>query len=71
MDAGRQRELLPHYVAVVLLVGGSLAAVRAVLGSVAPWVAVPGVVVVVLGYPTAVRSLGFAPSAWEEPDGSD
>jgi len=43
-----------------------MAAVRAAFGDVVPAVDILGVVVVVLGYPTVARLVGFAPGAWEE-----
>ena len=66
MNWDRQRELLPHYAAVFLLIGVYMAAVRAAFGDVVPAVDILGVVVVVLGYPTVARLVGFAPGAWEE-----
>lgn len=66
MDWARQRELLPHYAAVVVLTVLLLGGARALLGQVEPWVDLLGVVVVVLTYPSVVRFLGVAPSGWDD-----
>lgn len=65
VDLGSQRELLPHYAVVLLVVVVALGGVRATLGDVSPLVNVAVVVVVVLVYPTIVQLLGVAPEAWQ------
>ncbi|MFT4922207.1 MAG: hypothetical protein ACI8XM_001420 [Haloarculaceae archaeon] len=66
MDMNRQRELLPHYLAILCLVILVLAAIRLTLGDVGLPGNLAGVVVVVLLYPTVVRALGVAPSRWDD-----
>jgi hypothetical protein len=65
MDWSHQRALVPHYAAVVLLIGVYVIAVRVAFGDVVPLVDIVGVLIVVLSYPTIVRSLGVAPNDWE------
>jgi len=66
VDLGTQRELLPHYVVVLVVVLLALAGVRAALGTVNPLVNLAVVVVVILVYPSIVQVLGVAPAAWQE-----
>ncbi|MEF8775815.1 MAG: hypothetical protein V5A43_04835 [Haloarculaceae archaeon] len=65
MDLGRQRELLPHYVGILVSIVLVLVAIRGSLGDVGVPGNLAGVVAVVLVYPTVVRVLGVAPSSWE------
>jgi len=62
MDRDTQRQLLPHYVAVVVLTVLALTVTREL--SDGGWVNLLVVVVVVLTYPTVVRVLGVEPDAW-------
>lgn len=66
MDLAGQRDLLPHYVAVVVLVGAAVAGLRSLFASVPVWLDLLAVVVVVLGYPSLARWLDIAPAAWTE-----
>lgn len=59
-------ELIPHYVASLLLILGTVWGLRYVVGNLGIWVELPIVLAVVLAYPTIVRQLGVAPAAWEE-----
>lgn len=68
MDASRHLELVPHYVANLLLVLLAVGALRAVAGDVGIAVELVVVVVVVLAYPSLVRWLGVAPGSWEKSD---
>lgn len=61
-------ELLPHYLALLILIFLVLAIVRAAVGDLGFWIELAIVIAVGLGYPTLVRVLGIAPSAWERPD---
>lgn len=69
MNQARHLELLPHYLANLVLVVLAVGAVRRFVGDFGVPVELGLVVVVVLAYPTAVRMLGVAPSAWEDPEG--
>jgi hypothetical protein len=69
MDRARHLELLPHYVANLVLVVAAVGALRRFVGDFGVPVELGLVVVVVLAYPTVVRMLGVAPSAWEKPEG--
>jgi hypothetical protein len=66
VDPGTQRELLPHYVVLLVVLLIALAGIRAVLGDVNPLANIAVVVVIVLVYPTIVELLGVAPEAWRE-----
>ncbi len=58
--------LLPHYVASLLLILGTIWGLREFVGNFGFWVELPIVVLIVLGYPSLVRLLGIAPSGWEK-----
>lgn len=49
-----------------MLITLSLGGLRTALGQVSAWVDLVAVVTLVLAYPSAVRTLGLAPDAWEE-----
>lgn len=57
--------LVPHYVASLLLILGTVFGLRYVVGDLGIWVELPIVIAIVLAYPTIVRRLGVAPDAWE------
>lgn len=65
MDFDRLRELVPHYVAMLLLVFLGLAVIRALVGDVGFWVELVVIFVIVFAYRPAVVRLGVAPSQWE------
>ena len=65
MDIGRQRDLLPHYLAILVAVVVVLGWTRLAVGDVGAPVNLGLTVVVVLAYPPIVRVLGFAPQHWE------
>lgn len=65
MDLGRQRDLLPHYVAILASVVVVLGSTRLAVGDVGAPVNLGLTVAVVLAYPTIVRLLGLAPRSWE------
>lgn len=69
MNTKRQKQLIPHYVAVVVLTVVTLGVVQELAGG--GWINLLAVVVVVLTYPTLVRLLGVEPAAWSGDDGSD
>ena len=70
MDRETILELVPHYLAMLLLVFLVLGAVRAVAGQQAFWIDVLIIAVVVFSYRPIVRRLGIAPSLWEREDSS-
>ena len=65
MDTARLMELAPHYLAMLLLVFLTLAAVEALVGQINFWVEMGIIVVVVFAYRPVVIRLGVAPSGWE------
>lgn len=62
----RSLELVPHYLANLLLIIIAVGGLRLTVGNLGILVELPIVIAVVLAYPTIVRRLGVAPSAWEE-----
>ena len=68
MDWTRHLELLPHYFVNLVLVLLAVGALRRFVGDLGALVELGVVVVVVLAYPTIVRVLGVAPSAWDAPE---
>ena len=65
MDTGQLRELVPHYIAMLILVFGVLAIVRAAVGDLSFWIELVIIAFVVLAYRPLVLSLGIGPSGWE------
>jgi hypothetical protein len=65
-DTSKQKQLLPHYIAVLVLTVAALAVVSAL--PVSRWFNLVAVVLVVLTYPTLVRLLGVEPDAWQADD---
>jgi hypothetical protein len=68
MNRNRFLELLPHYLANLVLVILAITGLRRVAGDLGFVVELVLVVAVVLVYPTIVRQLGVAPSAWDDPE---
>lgn len=65
MDTNRLMQLLPHYLAMLLLVFLVLAIVRAVVGEIGFWIELAIIVAVVFAYRPIVMRLGIGPSGWE------
>lgn len=65
MVKDRLLELLPHYVAMLLLMLVVIGTLRTTVGEQGIWIELVIVVVLVLGYQLAVVKLGVAPSTWE------
>lgn len=61
-------EMVPHYVAPLVLILLAIGGLRYVVGSPGILVELPIVVAIVLAYPTVVRWLGVAPSSWDTPE---
>ena len=65
MDREQLIELVPHYVAMLLLFFLILRIVSAVVGEISFWVELALIVVVVFAYRLIVVRLGIGPSIWE------
>lgn len=65
MDRSQLVELVPHYIAMLLLVFLVLGIVRNAVGDISFWVELGIVAVVVFAYRPVVKRLGVAPSIWE------
>ena len=66
MDTAKLMELVPHYIAMLILVFGSLAIIRAAVGDLNFWVELVIIVVIVFVYRPVVMRLGVGPSSWEQ-----
>lgn len=66
MDRDQLIELIPHYVAMLLLVFGTLTVVRSFVGEIGFWAELIIVLVVVVAYRPLVKQLDMEPSAWKE-----
>ncbi len=58
-------EVIPHYLALLILVILTLTVVRTAFGELAFWIEFAIVVVVAFAYRPIVMRLGIGPSAWE------
>ncbi len=66
VDTETLRQVLPHYLAMFLLVFLVLAVIRATVGEIGFWAELVVIVAVVFAYRPAAQYLGVAPEAWEE-----
>jgi len=64
MDWDTIRELLPHYLALILILTALLTGLQLVWPGASIWVQIGVAVLLGLAYPTAVRYLGIAPEPW-------
>jgi hypothetical protein len=65
MESNTLLELVPHYLAMLLLVFLVLAVVRTLVGDLGFWVEVVIIFVLVFLYRPGAKRLGIAPAAWE------
>jgi membrane protein YdbS with pleckstrin-like domain len=65
MDSDDLVELLPHYLAMFLLLFVVIFAVRTLVGDLGFWIELAIVFVVAFGYRPVVVNLGYAPDVWE------
>lgn len=66
MDKDHLLDVIPHYVAMLLLVFLVLGVVRRLIGDIGFWVELVIIFVVVFAYRPLVLQLGVAPDAWAE-----
>jgi len=68
VDRERLLELVPHYIAMMVVWFALLTLVRAIMGteSVGFWIEMGLLAVVAFSYQPAVRRLGIAPRMWEK-----
>lgn len=59
-------EVIPHYVAMLLLVFLVLGVINFAVGELSFWIELVIVLVIALGYQSAVKRLDLAPSSWEK-----
>ena len=65
MDKEQLLEVVPHYVALIVVLFLVLTIVRAVVGEVGFWIELLIAIAVAALYRPVVLSLGVAPSSWE------
>ena len=65
MDTDQLVELIPHYIAMLVVVFGVIAVIQAVAGGLGFWIELVIVIVIVFSYRAAVLWLGVGPSRWE------
>lgn len=65
MDKAGLIELVPHYIAMLLLLFLLLAVIRALLGEMNFWIELLVALSVAFAYRPIVQRLGVAPSVWE------
>ncbi len=65
MDIDQLRELVPHYVAMLILVFGALAVIRSAAGDIGFWAEFVIVLLIAFAYRPVVMRLGIGPSGWE------
>lgn len=63
--ASKWRELLPHYLAMFAIYIVLVTLVAGFTGESNFWISIGIAVVIALGYPPAVRRLGFSPPSWD------
>lgn len=65
MDTDQLKELVPHYLAMILIVFGVLTVLRVTVGDLGFWGELVVVVAIAFAYRPLVLRLGVAPSVWE------
>ena len=65
MDTDQLMELVPHYIAMLILVFLIIAIVRAIVGEISFWTELAIIVAIVFAYRPIVMRLGIGPSRWE------
>ena len=65
MDTDQLKELVPHYLAMLILVFGVLAIARWTMGELSFWIEVVIIAVIVFAYRPIVMRLGIGPVGWE------
>ena len=65
MDTDRLMELVPHYIAMFILVFLILAVVRALVGEIGFWAELAVIFAIVFVYRPVVTRLGIGPSGWK------
>lgn len=66
MDTDHLRDVVPHYVAMFLLVYLVLGIIRVTMGDIGFWTEIVIIVAVVFSYRPLVQYLGVGPNAWNE-----
>jgi hypothetical protein len=65
VDTEKLRELVPHYVVMLVVVFAVVGVVRVLLGEIRLVVEFLVILGIVFLYPFVVRRLGYAPEIWE------
>lgn len=59
------RQLLPHYLVLIILLSVVLMVMRTLVPGASMWVQIGVAVILGLAYPPILRYLGIAPEAWQ------
>lgn len=65
MDTQQLLDVLPHYLAMLILVFGTIFLIEQFVGQLNFWIELIIIVVVVFLYRPVVIRLGYAPASWE------
>ncbi|MEF8784060.1 MAG: hypothetical protein V5A39_14050 [Haloarculaceae archaeon] len=65
VDTSKILELVPHYIAMLILVFVAVGILRGILPGVSLIVEFGVILVIVFAYPFVVRRLGYAPRYWK------
>lgn len=66
MDKDQLLDVIPHYIAMMLLVFLVLGVIRRFIGDIGFWVELVIIFLVVFAYRPVVMQLGVGPNAWAE-----
>lgn len=66
VDTDSLKEVVPHYVAMLLIIFVVINAIRITVGDLGFWIELVIVLIIATAYQPAVLRLGIAPKAWEK-----
>jgi len=65
MDWGNLRQVLPHYVALVLILLLVLSVLQSFIPDLSIWIQLVVAVIIGILYPQVIRALGLEPESWK------
>lgn len=66
VDTDNLKEVIPHYVAMLIIIFISLNVIRITVGDLGFWMELVIVLIIATAYQPVVLRLGVAPTAWEK-----
>lgn len=66
MNTDQLKELVPHYLAMLIVVFAGITVLRAAVGDLGFWIEFLIVLAIAFAYRPIVLRLGIAPSSWEQ-----